>query len=364
MKAFRVFISFSLLPVLAALAVSCGGDRLVTGLLGGKLFQPSRPFSEMEPPPAPDYSEPESWGCLPDREGDPCDQVPKNSGLVDGQATAKVDCFMVYPTTFYGNYGWNARIDDRLVKRITDRGPLRLYFSVYNGSCRVFAPYFRQACIGALERPTGDPDQVAAMNLAREDVLRAFQYYLDHFDRGYPIIIGGHSQGVRYAISILQEYFEGTPMEARLVAGYLIGGSLNHRSFERLPVCGSPTETQCVLGWRTVEWGARTNDMIDVCTDCEENGYIWECVNPLSWRRDQEWVEASYNLGGVPSGFDRLDPEITGAKCEGGSLWVKPAKTRGYRALGGTNYHLCDYTFFYMNIRANVDQRIKAFNGG
>jgi hypothetical protein len=246
-----------------------------------KMAEPGKSFKNTPPPAAPDYANPEHWGCLPDLAGDPCDDVPRNSGLTDGQASAKVDCFAVYPTTFYRGYGWNARLDDRVTKLITDLGPLRTQFSVYNHSTRVFAPYFRQAGLGAFARPAGDPDQKAALALATGDVIAAFQYYLDHFDRGYPIIIAGHSQGVRHAINLLKEFFEGKDLHKRLVAAYLIGGSLHEETFSQIDTCSSPTQTGCTLGWRTVGWGHQTNELADL------PGVKLVCVNPLSWRNDE-----------------------------------------------------------------------------
>jgi hypothetical protein len=347
------------MAVATIVVCGCKTNVMQGGLEKGSFLQPRKSFAESEPPPPPDYSAPADWGCLPDR-NDPCDAVPANTGLTDGQARAQVDCFAVYPTTMYRRYGWNARLDDKTTRRITDNGPLKQQFSVYNGSCRVFAPYYRQAGLGAFTLPTGDPDQKAALALASEDVLSAFQYYLDHFDTGKPIIIAGHSQGIRHAIRVLEEYFAGKPLQKRLVAAYLIGGSLHEETFTALPVCDSAVQTGCVLGWRTVAWGSRTNDIRDLCTDCENSGIKWVCVNPLTWRHNDEPADASLNLGGVPRSFDRIDPHLTAAKCDNGSLWINPPEQKGYPALGD-NYHVCDYSLFYLNIRRNVADRIKAY---
>jgi hypothetical protein len=80
--------------------------------------------------------------------------------------------------------------------------------------------------------------------------------------------------------------------------------------------------------------------------------------------RDEEFVDALKNLGGVPIGFKGIDAVVTGAKCDSGNLWIKPAPPRGYPTLGDHNYHLCDYSLFYMNIRENVGERIGAFQKG
>ncbi len=356
-----IFLALAALVVTATSVCDRGEENRTVSRLAR--LRPKKSFSELTPPPAPDYSNPEHWGCVPDRDGDPCDQVPEKSDLKDGQAQAKADCFVVYPTTFYRRYGWNARLDDRLTKRITDGYPLKNQFSVFNGSCRIFAPYFRQVCLGAFALPWNDENLVAAKKLARDDVLAAFQYYLDHYDRGNPIIIAAHSQGSRYGIDILKKYFDKGPLKERLVAAYLIGGTLHGESFESIPVCGTPLDVGCAIGWRTMEWGYSTNLQPDFFDDIGGRVVPLVCVNPLSWRQDEVWVEASENLGSL-SGFRSVEPGLTGARCSGSSLWVKLGDAKGFFTMGEGNYHLYDYSLFYMNIRENAAQRIKAFQEG
>jgi Protein of unknown function (DUF3089) len=321
-----------------------------------KIMVPKKSFDETPVPEPPDYSDPKYWGCLPDRDGDPCDQVPKKSGLTNDQAKAAVDCFAVHPTTMYRSYGWNARLDDSLTNAITDRTTLKSQFSVYNGSTRVFAPYYRQAGLAVFGLEQGHPDQTAALQLATDDIIAAFQYYLDHYDTGNPIIIAGHSQGIRHAINVLKKYFDGEELQERLVAAYLIGGNLHTESFEFIEICNYPEQTGCALGWRTMEWGLQTNKPGELPKDIE-----LVCVNPLSWKADEVWVDADKNLGGIPFGFKGVDPEVTDAKCDSGNLWIRPPKKRGYPALQGGNYHICDYSLFYMNIRKNIKTRIDSF---
>ena len=78
------------------------------------------------------------------------------------------DVFFIHPTTFIGpgdhtsfldpssmDWGrivaemvaapWNADLDDSVLNRRTDQQPVLYQASVFNGSCRVFAPRYRQA---------------------------------------------------------------------------------------------------------------------------------------------------------------------------------------------------------------------------
>ena len=57
--------------------------------------------------------------------------------------------------------------------------------------------------------------------LLDEDVKAAFQYYLEHYNNGRPIIIASHSQGTTHAKRLLKEFFDGTALQHQLVAAYL-----------------------------------------------------------------------------------------------------------------------------------------------
>jgi hypothetical protein len=90
------------------------------------------------------------------------------------------------------------------------------------------------------------------------------------------------------------------------------------------------------------------------------------CVNPLRWDTSEEPAPASANLGALPTSDDPLgrpDPHLTGAECKGGVLYASPPEDKGYSGLvlPGGNYHIYDYNLFYMNIRKNVEDRVKAY---
>ena len=49
------------------------------------------------------------------------------------------------------------------------------------------------------------------IDVAYADVKRAFDYYLENYNNGRPIIIAGHSQGSGHGMRILKEYFDDKP---------------------------------------------------------------------------------------------------------------------------------------------------------
>jgi hypothetical protein len=84
------------------------------------------------------------------------------------------------------------------------------------------------------------------------------------------------------------------------------------------------------------------------------------CTNPLSWTRDTLSVAGSENAGSVTKGLTRVDPGMIDAKiADNGLLWVHQPVIADYP--DGPNYHIMDYSFFYMNIRNNAMLRVKMY---
>ncbi len=323
-------------------------------------FFPKAPFDESQAPTAPDYSQDKFWAALPER-GDNADIVPDGTNEQDRQADARFDVFYIHPTSYLLGGNWNGKADDWLSSLITDYGVLPQQAAAYNGVARVFAPRYRQASQGSQMRPLSEEDLEKTLTLALSDVIRAFDYFLDHYNKGRPFLIASHSQGTTHAVPLLQYLYANRPQDVqRFVAGYLIGNTVVESDLSPwLPVCETATDTGCYLSWNSVLEGG--------------DGSHWQnkgkpvCVNPLSWRRDHMAVGKEENLGSLPlTGpyfLSAPHPAQTGARCEDGILWINAPQARGYtKALfPGGGYHAYDYNLFWMNIRANLRERTQAY---
>lgn len=320
------------------------------------VIKPGKDFTRAVTPAAPDYSQDDTWAALPTRR-DSADAVPRNTGLRDEQATAPVDVFFVHPTTYYGRAQWNANLTDARVNRFTDASTIRKQASAFNGVGRIYAPRYRQATLFSFfdEKSANGQD---ALNLAYSDVKAAFQYYLDHYNQGRPIIIASHSQGTFHATRLLRECFDQDPkLRKQLVAAYLIGFKVKSEEYQALRPCDDSTQTGCYVGWNTVEWGNEYPPF---------QGGI--AVNPLSWTRDTTTAAASLNLGGVPYSFAGVDKQVVDAKVHNGLVWIHPTSRPGYPRflLPGRpelrhSFHIADYSLFYNNIRQNAAARVRAY---
>jgi len=293
-------------------------------LLGSLLFTncksvrilPTEDFNESKAAAAPDYSKSFYWAALPNK-ADEADKTPK--GVKDEQANAEVDVFFLHPTIYTGEEGddqWNGPVNDPALNKRVDESTIRFQASIFNGN--------------------------------------AFQYYLDNYNNGRPIIIASHSQGTTHSKRLVKEFFDGTELQKQFVAGYLVGIPVLKDEFDHIPVCQSPTETGCFTSWRTFRSGfipeQYTSDKVAV-------------TNPLTWTTDDTAVSKSQNKGAILRKFNKVHDELCSAKVvpESGILWTDRPKFFGSFLLKTPNYHIADFNFYYMNVRENAQERAAAY---
>jgi Protein of unknown function (DUF3089) len=371
MKKFLVALAVVLL--LAGAATFLYRDQIGM-ILTFSSMKPAQSFAESAPPAAPEYSQPDSWAALPDRQ-DAADVLPA-SDVHDVQASAAVDVFFAHPTTYYQPDHWNQPLDDALANQLTDLFVLRSQASVFNSCCRIYAPRYRQATLYSFMDDSGSGH--AALELAYQDVERAFDYFLEHYNQGRPFILAAHSQGSVHLRTLLEKRITGTALRERMVAAYPIGFSIDRAAMAAavpdVPVCESAEQLGCVVTWNAVGPKARLFG-----PDPHSN----ICVNPLTWRTDDQLADRSLNIGAVawPGTFEgsladlkSLSPEyanatpvletsVADAQCIDGMLRVSEIRSANYgaRPMGRDNYHIYDYNLFHMNLRRNVEGKVALY---
>lgn len=308
----------------------------------------NQPFDEQTPPTAPDYALKENWAALPFRY-DAADAIPKQETWKN-DSIKEVDVFYVHPTMYIKGKQWNADVSDRRMNKKVDTKPVHFQASVFNKTCRVYAPRYRQAVVSVFYDKTEDGEK--ALELAYSDVKRAFDYYLEHYNQGRPIIIASHSQGTRHCRKLLQEYFDGTKLQEKLVAAYVIGFTVNEGMYKTLKMCDDATETGCFVTWMSYKKGYEPDGTFHRTT---------ESVNPLTWTTDTTFVDASKSLGSVVLNLNKKYTNKTGASIhhkDGLYLWVK-SKAPWMPLF--KNMHILDYNLFWYDIRQNVKDRVAAY---
>ncbi|RLD21329.1 MAG: DUF3089 domain-containing protein [Bacteroidetes bacterium] len=325
-------------------------------ILIGCTTNPKGNFVPDAVPPTPDYSDESSWAALPGRL-DSADLLPSGD-MVDRQMTADVDVFFLHPTTYIGKKGdkmWNADVDNEKLNVRTDKSSIKYQATIFNGVGRVYAPRYRQAHLEAFYTKKKKADAAKALAVAYEDVKAAFEYYMDHYNEGRPIVIACHSQGTLHAAKLMKEYFDGGELKDKLVAAYLIGMPVKGDFFTEIPACETPEQTGCYCTWRTVKDGYYPKKFY------VPNANII-VTNPLTWTLDKGYAPAELNSGAVLKKFHKgpIDHFID-ARADDGLLMVSRPKIPGVPVLPSRNYHVADMNFFYVNIRENAQLRVESY---
>jgi hypothetical protein len=306
-------------------------------------------------PAAPNYTNPSHWCALPTKH-DMADSLPKNSNFTDGQANAKADVFFVYPTIFTfapkNQYQWNADVEDTELNALVDNSTILNQATAFNGSCKVYAPRYRQAHLYAYYTPNRI-DGLAALDLAYQDIKTAFEYYLKNHNNGRPIVIASHSQGTTHTKRLMKEFFDGKPLQQQLVGAYLVGIATPANYFEHIKPISKPGEVGTFATWNTYAKDFYPNNYNEALVSAT-------CTNPLIWNSGNDYADYSKNLGGVGQKFD-YRKNLSDAQTHEGMLWIGKLNIMGAGLVKTKIWHKADINFFYGNIRANVAEQVDNF---
>ncbi len=307
-------------------------------------------FATAQPAP-PDYSDLKYWAASPYK-ADASDMIP--AFLKDEKQDLAADVFFIYPTIYDNDADTasaNAWLGDEKVNTEIDNTTILLQASVFNGSCRVFAPRYRQANMEVLYK-LGTPPATTALDLAYSDLKTAFEYYLKHENKDRPIVIAGHSQGALHAVRLLQDFFDGKPLQKQLVCAYIPGYRIKNEEFKTILAGEKPEQTGCFAGWRSYLKGEMPEKV-----ETEKGNSI--CVNPLTWNTSIEWASPALHKG-IMLGFESIVPNTLSAGIEPATkiLWVDVPEPLKAALENKKDLHIYDINLFWMNIRENVKLRV------
>lgn len=304
---------------------------------------------------APDYSNYSNWSALPFIK-DYADEVP-NEEYQNLQEQSKIDVFFIHPTTLLNNKSpeWNASISDSQINYFTDYWPIRHQASVFNNVGRIFAPRYRQAHIKSYYHIENGGRE--AILFAYEDIKKAFEYYLENYNKGRPFIIASHSQGTTHASFIIRDYIDNTDLKEKLVAAYLVGMSVDKNTFKNIPPCENADQTACFVSWQTYSDGFIPSDNFD---EIRKNAFV---VNPITWTTEDGYSNFDDHKGILMQNFKTVHKKSVIAKInkKKNIIWIKKPKIPFTYLSKMTNYHVADYNLYWFNIRENIANRTENY---
>jgi hypothetical protein len=297
-------------------------------------YDPRTPFQAKLPPPAPDYSSEATWYLWP-----------------PAQARDDADrpaVFLVHPTTYWGRDGWNGPVGggeafDRLVE-VYGPNAAAVFFDVGP----IYAPLYRQASLySAL---THRFDAKRARSLARDDVLAAFETFLDTRPQTQPIILAGFEQGGLHLLAILGEIAKDPILRQRLVAAYVVDQAVPMDLFQGplqgLTGCTTRDDVHCVVSFAPLQ--AENEREL---RRFQNRSMVWDqdgeltptasrsllCVNPVLGVMSEDFAPRRLHLGGFNAAlmeFGTNPAPISGqtsAQCQAGILYVERPQSASLR---------------------------------
>ena len=294
----------------------------------------------------PNYSKEASWAFLPQAQ----------------KPTKPVDVFYVYPTIFGGN---GAEIMDITNADLRSKAnvQIRINAGVFTDEANLYAPYYRQASIELLWLSPSEGDKL--LSTGYQDIISAFEYYMQHFNKGRPFILAGFSQGSMALLNLMEQKFDNPAWRKQLVAAYLIGYSVTDEDLQKYP-------------WLKMAQGETdTGVIVSYNTQLPGYGYSYvlkkgaKGINPISWKTDSSVAPAKGHKGAVI--FDI----VTGEKKEEvpnlSNVWLEKETGALAVEVDAEKYnasqsvfapgilHMYDYMFFYNNLKDNVKKRVQHF---
>lgn len=244
----RSIIAFALGAGLVTCLVSAGTAAAQTTDKPGTAAAPAKN----------DYGDGKTWLCRPGRQ-DACavdltaTVVGANGKLTRETWTANpkaaIDCFYVYPTVS----------NDATPNSDMSAGPeelavIRAQFARFGSECRTYAPLYRQVTLTALRAFIAGKPVAANMVLGSNDVVDAWNYYLEHDNQGRGVVLIGHSQGSLVLTQLIRNEIDGKPVQSRIISALLLGTSLPVSrgkdvggAFKQMRLCRSASQTGCVI---------------------------------------------------------------------------------------------------------------------
>lgn len=309
--------------------------------------------------------------------GTPTDYSNKKNWLkIPENPDKSVDLIFLYPSSCFDiTAGTICNVDNKSMKKFA-KDMYSHQAAAFEPVANIYIPLWRQVNATKLSKMSFEEVDKAEWAEPRTDVYAALDYYFEHLNQGRPFFIAGHSQGSRLSYMVLSEYMKEHPDRYdNMIAAYCLGDSLTKQYLKDNPhikAAEAADDLGVVVSWNTEGPANKGHDSLVVAPGAVS-------INPLNWKTDNTHASADMNLGTyvpklITSGMIKLPVKADAViDVERGTVIVTEPKLKkcavtefpGFKSFetvfGPESYHLCDYSFFFMNISENARIRTKAW---
>ncbi|SUZ83773.1 uncharacterized protein METZ01_LOCUS36627 [marine metagenome] len=318
----------------------------------------SEEYGSFIPSEPPNYYELDSWAVHP---------LKKNKELnsfINGNEKLNINVFFIHPTLFWDNKNtsWNSDIYDPKMRYFVNSSSVKYQASAWASVGDLFVPHYRQAHIRVFRESFWLNGGEQAYELAYTDVKKAFEIFLEKYNDNKPIIIAGHSQGAGHAKKILQEFFDGKPLQKKLVAAYLIGTKITEKDFINLKLMNTKDETGGFVTWNTYRLMSERKTKKASLTVNQDwiKGAL--CSNPIRW--DTNKTSNYEDHKGFLYFNKKIYPNTVKIEHIDNKVYIKLPKMGIFKKILVStvkDYHKADISLFWEDIRINSINRAKVF---
>jgi len=318
----------------------------------------SEEYGNFKPSDPPNYDKLDSWAAHPEKENN------ELKSFANLNEKLNVNVFFIHPTLFWDskNTSWNSDIYDPKMREFVNTSSVKYQASAWASVGDLYVPHYRQAHIRVFRESFWENGGEQAYELAYSDVKKAFEIFLEKYNGNKPIIIAGHSQGAGHAKKILQEFFDGKPLQNKLIAAYLVGTKITDKDFINLKLMESKNETGGFVTWNTYRLMSERKTKKASLTVNRDwiKGAL--CSNPITW--DNNKTSNYEDHKGFLFFNKKIYPNTVKIEDVDDKVYVKLPKMGFFKKILVStvkDYHKADINLFWEDIRINSIERSKAF---
>lgn len=260
------------------------------------------------------------------------------------------DVFYITPTCTWskkdsrGVVRYNMDVKDS-AQRAHTHSPSELARRALSLHSNFYCPYYAQVSMDSW----GESDAALVeqrYEIAREEIINAFDYYIKNMNDGRPFILAGHSQGGAMVIELLKNYMD-DEVYKKMIAAYVIGYPINSEDLKckYIVPATSSDDTGVVVAYNSTS-------TLDAASPIFKGNEL--CINPVSWTYDT--IPAISQVGDTVS-LDTAHHTLIVKGVDVDAYYVPSASFIIPRG----NLHIAEYDLYMKELGENTLNRINSF---